>query len=183
MRVRSVGCGLPLKPDGCLGTTCRVHMTLTFDLDLGPSWANVSNGTSTCDGAHLCQIILKYIHNCKSYGQKKIRRMDARTNACTHIHRTVIVTTMSRSLQQARQKLPVFLYVVTCIFSFPTIFSNIWEKTVIICTTSDCDLQMLLKPIGLNFYCCSNSSQTSPGFYMSAVHVFWKHCGNRSNCS
>ena len=26
-------------------------------------------------------------------------------------------------------------------------------------------------------------SQTSPGFYMSAVQVFWKHCGKRRNCS
>ena len=26
-------------------------------------------------------------------------------------------------------------------------------------------------------------SKTSPGFYMSAVLVFWKHCGKRRNCS
>ena len=26
-------------------------------------------------------------------------------------------------------------------------------------------------------------SQTSPGFYVSAVKVFWKHCGKRRNCS
>ena len=26
-------------------------------------------------------------------------------------------------------------------------------------------------------------SQTSPGFNMSAVQVFWKHCGKRGNCS
>ena len=26
-------------------------------------------------------------------------------------------------------------------------------------------------------------SQTIPGFYMSAVHVFRKHCGKRRNCS
>ena len=26
-------------------------------------------------------------------------------------------------------------------------------------------------------------SQTSPGFYVSAVLVFWKHCGKRRNCS
>ena len=25
-------------------------------------------------------------------------------------------------------------------------------------------------------------SQTSPGFYVSAVNVFWKHCGKRRNC-
>ena len=26
-------------------------------------------------------------------------------------------------------------------------------------------------------------SQTSPRFYVSAVQVFWKHCGKRRNCS
>ena len=26
-------------------------------------------------------------------------------------------------------------------------------------------------------------SQTSPGFYVSAVQVFWKHCGKGRNCS
>ena len=26
-------------------------------------------------------------------------------------------------------------------------------------------------------------SQTSPGFYVSAVQVFWKHCGKRRSCS
>ena len=26
-------------------------------------------------------------------------------------------------------------------------------------------------------------SHTSPGFYMSAVQVFWKQCGERKNCS
>ena len=26
-------------------------------------------------------------------------------------------------------------------------------------------------------------SQTSPGFYVSAVEVFGKHCGKRRNCS
>ena len=28
-----------------------------------------------------------------------------------------------------------------------------------------------------------NLSQTSPGFYVYAVQVFWKHCGKRRNCS
>ena len=31
---------------GCPRTTCRVSVTLTFDFDLGPTWTNVSNGTS-----------------------------------------------------------------------------------------------------------------------------------------
>ena len=30
---------------------------------------------------------------------------------------------------------------------------------------------------------CLTLSQTSPGFYVSAVKVFWKHCGKRRNCS
>ena len=27
-----------------------------------------------------------------------------------------------------------------------------------------------------------NPFQTSPGFYLSAVQAFWKHCGKRRNC-
>ena len=30
---------------------------------------------------------------------------------------------------------------------------------------------------------CLTLYQTSPGFYVSAVQVFWKHCGKRRNCS
>ena len=29
----------------------------------------------------------------------------------------------------------------------------------------------------------SSLSQTSPGFYMSTVQVFWKYCWKRRNCS
>ena len=43
--------------------------------------------------------------------------------------------------------------------------------------SSPCDLELT------GFYCIITLSQTSPGFYMSAVKVFWKHCGNRRNCS
>ena len=32
-------------------------------------------------------------------------------------------------------------------------------------------------------YMSLNLSQTSPGFYVSAVQVFLKHCGKRRNCS
>ena len=31
--------------------------------------------------------------------------------------------------------------------------------------------------------CNLTLSQTSPGFYVSAVQVLWKHCGKRRNCS
>ena len=30
------------------------------------------NGTSTLPGEHLCQIILKYMHKCRSYGPDKL---------------------------------------------------------------------------------------------------------------
>ena len=37
----------------------------------------------------------------------------------------------------------------------------------------------------LNFCLTANLTlfQTSPGIYVSAVRVFWKHCGKRRNCS
>ena len=34
-----------------------------------------------------------------------------------------------------------------------------------------------------SIYYTFNPSQTSPGFYVSAVKVFGKHCGKRRNCS
>ena len=37
------------------------------------------------------------------------------------------------------------------------------------------------RPIMKN--CPLTLSQTSPGFYVPAVQVFWKHCGKRLNCS
>ena len=57
----------------------------------------VSNGTSTCDGEQLCQIILKFIHNCRSYGPDKFGRTDA--------HNKLVVITMSRSLQAGFTKI------------------------------------------------------------------------------
>ena len=30
---------------------------------------------------------------------------------------------------------------------------------------------------------CLTLSKTSPGFHLSAMQVFWKHCGKRRNCS
>ena len=43
------------------------NMTFKYDLDLGPTRTNVSNSTSTHDGEQLCHIILKSIHNYRSY--------------------------------------------------------------------------------------------------------------------
>ena len=133
------------KLDDCPGTTCRAHVSLTFDL--GPTWTNVSNGTSTHDGEQLCKFILKSIQNYRSYGPGKnltfkcdldlgptdtwmfqMAHLHLTENICvklfwnpstivevmvwtnsdrctherrqwTHIHKTVIVTTISRSPQ------------------------------------------------------------------------------------
>ena len=53
---------------------------------------NVSTGTSPFQGQQLCQIVLKSMHFCTSYGPDKL----GRTHGRTHIHGTKIVTTMSR---------------------------------------------------------------------------------------
>ena len=42
-----------------------------YDLDLQPTWKNVSNGTSPSRGQQLCKIILKSMHKCTSYGPDK----------------------------------------------------------------------------------------------------------------
>ena len=63
-------------------------LTLTFNLPK----KNVSNGTSPLQGQQLCQIVLKSMHYCTSYGPDKFGLMHGRT----HIHGTKIVTTMSR---------------------------------------------------------------------------------------
>ena len=58
----------------------------------GGGWKNVSNGTSTGtsppQGQQLCQIILKSIHKCRSYGPDKSRQ----TYTGMHIHLSKIVT-------------------------------------------------------------------------------------------
>ena len=75
-------------------------LSLTFkcDLDFQPTWKKkVSNGTSPPQGQHLCKIILKSMHKCRSYGLDKSRWMHSCMNYCIHIHRTKIVTAMSGS--------------------------------------------------------------------------------------
>ena len=55
-------CGNRLKePEGCLGNI--KSSTRDLDLDLGSTWTNVSNGTSSHDGEQLCKSILKSIQN------------------------------------------------------------------------------------------------------------------------
>ena len=36
------------------------------------TWTNVSNGTSTLQGEHLCKIILKFMHIYRSNGPEKL---------------------------------------------------------------------------------------------------------------
>ena len=78
--------------------TSSIHVYDHFDLYLTPVTLtfnqpkNVSNGTSPLQGQQLCQIVLKSMHYCTSYGPDK----SGRTHGRTHIHRTKIVTTMSR---------------------------------------------------------------------------------------
>ena len=82
------------------------RFTTMCDFDLQPTWTNVSNGTSTLQGQQLCQITM---HKCTSYGPDKSRRthiINAHTRHAQgrHIHRTEVVTTMSRSLQEGFTK-------------------------------------------------------------------------------
>ena len=48
------------------------HLTFKCDLDIQPTWTIFSNGIATPQGEHLSQIILKFIHNCRSYGPDKL---------------------------------------------------------------------------------------------------------------
>ena len=48
------------------------HLTFKCDLDLQPTQTNVSNGTFTPQGEHLCKIILKSMNKCRSYDPDKL---------------------------------------------------------------------------------------------------------------
>ena len=78
------------------------HMTFKCDLDLQPTWTNVSNDTSTRQEEQLCQIFLKSMHKCRSYYQDKSGQTH---NTHMHIYQTEILTTMSRSLQAGSTKI------------------------------------------------------------------------------
>ena len=76
------------------------QLTFKCDLDLQPTWTNISNDTSTPEGKQLSQIILQSMHKCTSYGPDKSGQMP--THA--HIHQTEAVTTMSCSPQVGLSK-------------------------------------------------------------------------------
>ena len=48
------------------------HLTYKCDLDLQLTQTNVSNGTTTPQGTHLCKIILKSMHKFRSNGPDKL---------------------------------------------------------------------------------------------------------------
>ena len=50
------------------------HLTAKCHLDLQPTYTNVLNGTSTPPGKQPCQIILKFMQKCKSYGPTNLAR-------------------------------------------------------------------------------------------------------------
>ena len=77
------------------------NLIFDCDLDLWPTSTNVSNGTSTCDGKHLCHIIMKSIYNCRGFGSDKFEQTDGRM----HIHQTDIVTILSGSPQVGSTKM------------------------------------------------------------------------------
>ena len=48
------------------------HLTFNYNLDVGSTWTNISNGNSLHQGEQLYQIILKSMYICGSYGQDKL---------------------------------------------------------------------------------------------------------------
>ena len=62
--------------ENCRSYGSDKNLTFKCDLDIGPTGII---GTSTSEGERLCQIILKYIHNCRSYGQDMFGQTDAHT--------------------------------------------------------------------------------------------------------
>ena len=70
--------------------TSSIHVSDHLDLYLAPVTLtfnlpkNVSNGTSHPQGQQLCQIVLKSMHFCTSYGPDKSGRTHRCTDARTH---------------------------------------------------------------------------------------------------
>ena len=65
-----------------MARTSSIYVTFKCDLDLQPNWKNVSNGTSPPQGQQLCQIIIKSMYECRSYGPDK----SGCTHTLTHTH-------------------------------------------------------------------------------------------------
>ena len=106
-----------------------------FKCDIDPTLTNVSNGTSTRDREQFCQIILKSI----PFVEVMVRmNSDGRTHASTetrtHIRRTVVVTTVSRSPQAGSTKTLIYLTVCTNfrLHTTRSDFSRYIEKTCIV---------------------------------------------------
>ena len=97
------------------GQAQYMYMTiLTFISRLWP-WPStylkiISNGTSPSQGQQLCQIVLKSMHYCTSYGPDKFRRTHGCTDARMHAHtlNKKCNNYVSLTRKQARQK--VFSY-------------------------------------------------------------------------
>ena len=64
-----------------------------YNLDLGPTWKNISNGTSTHDGEQLYKFILKSFENCRSYGLDK-RLTFSVTLKIENLHSTKLFKTL-----------------------------------------------------------------------------------------
>ena len=72
----------------------------------------------------------------------------------------------------------------TSIFSFSHNVFYSFKKNIIILATSDllsADAFSLVQPKMLSFGKELTLSQTSPGFYVSAEQIYWKHCGKMRN--
>ena len=52
----------------CINVEVMAQTTSIYDHYFQPTPTNVSNGTTTPQGEHLCKIILKSMHKCRSYG-------------------------------------------------------------------------------------------------------------------
>ena len=55
-----------------MARTSLFHFTFKCDLELQPTWTNVSNGTATPQGEQLCQIILKSMLKGRRYCPDKL---------------------------------------------------------------------------------------------------------------
>ena len=63
---------------GVMSWTSSIYVTFKCDLDLQPTWKNVSNDTSPPQERQQCQIFLKSMHECRSQGLEK--------SGCMHTH-------------------------------------------------------------------------------------------------
>ena len=71
----------PVKLNPCIWPFWPLFDPCDLDLQLPK---NVSNSTSRPQGPELCQIVLKSMHYCTSYGPDKFGRTHVRTDARTH---------------------------------------------------------------------------------------------------